>query len=120
MADRLLFIGWDAAARGREERGLEVFNESIGLYGRLQQEGRIDKFNVVLLDPNPGLGGYVELHGSADQLAALRQNEEFRRLLADAALIVDDVRLVEGFTGDGIARELGIYQESITKVPQTA
>jgi hypothetical protein len=120
MADRFLFLGWDTAVRGREERGLEVFNESIGLYGRLQQEGRIEKFDVVLLDPNPGLAGYVELHGTADQLAALRQDEEFRRLLADAALIVDDIRLVEGFTGDGIARELGRYQESVSRVPQTA
>jgi hypothetical protein len=119
VADRLLFIGWDTAVRGREERGLEVFNQTIGLYGRLQQEGRIEKFDVVLLDPNPGLGGYVELHGTADQLAAVRQNDEFRGLLADAALIVDDIRLVEGFTGDGVAREMGVYQESVAKVPQT-
>ena len=30
MADRVLFIGWSTPVRGREERGLEVFNESIG------------------------------------------------------------------------------------------
>ena len=27
-----------------------MFNESIGLYGRMQQEGRIEQFDVVLLD----------------------------------------------------------------------
>jgi hypothetical protein len=120
MADRMLFIGWGAPVHGREERGLEVFNESMGLYGRLQQEGRIEKFDVVLLDPNPGLSGYIELHGSAEQLTAIRQTEEFRRTLVDASLIVDDVRLVEGFTNEGIAREMALYQESIARVPQTA
>ena len=65
MADRMLFIGWGTPVRGREERGLEVFNESIGLYGRMQQEGRIEKFDVVLLDPNANLAGYIELHGSS-------------------------------------------------------
>ena len=119
MADRMLFVGWGASVPGREERGLEVFNEAIGLYGRLQQDGRIEKFDVVLLDPNPGLSGYIELHGTAEQLNAVRQNEEFRRTIADASLIVEDMRLVEGFTNDGIAREMALYQESIARVPQT-
>ena len=53
MADRVLFIGWGTPVRGREERALEVFNESLGLYGRMQQEGRIESFDVTLLGANP-------------------------------------------------------------------
>jgi len=120
MADRILFIGWGASVRGREERGLEVFNESIGLYGRMQQAGRIEKFDVVLLGSNPELGGYIELHGSAEQLTAARESEEFRRTLLDASLIVDDLRIIDGYTNEGIAREMALYQESIARVPQTA
>ena len=120
MADRMLFIGWGTPVRGREERGLEVFNESIGLYGRMQQEGRIEKFNVVLLDPSPGLEGYVELHGSAEQLGAVRVSQDFRGMLADASLIVDDIRIIDGFVNDGIAREMELYRDSVAKVPQTA
>ena len=40
MSDRVLFISWGSPIPGREERGLEVFNEAIGLHGRLQQDGR--------------------------------------------------------------------------------
>jgi hypothetical protein len=120
MADRVLFIGWGMPVRGREERGLDVFNESIGLYGRMQQEGRIEKFNVVLLDPAADLNGYIELHGSAEQLSAARESEEFRRTIADASLIVDGLRLIDGFTNEGVAREMALYQESIARVPQTA
>jgi len=119
MSDRMLFIGWGAPVTGREERGLEVFNETVGLYGRFQQEGRIERFDVVLLDPNPGLSGYIEMHGSADQLTTVRQSDEFRRSLADASLIVEDLRLVEGFTNEGVAREMALYQESLARVPQT-
>lgn len=120
MADRMLFIGWGAPVRGREEHGLEVFNEAIGLYGRMQQEGRIEKFDVVLLGPNADLNGYMELYGSAEQLAAVRESEDFRRTLADANLVVDDLRLIDGYTNEGVARELTLYQESIARVPQTA
>jgi hypothetical protein len=119
MSDRMLFIGWGASVRGREERGLEVFNESMGLYGRMQQEGRIEKFNVVLLGANGDLAGYIELHGSADQLAAVQESDDFRRTLVDASLIVDRLRLIDGVTNEGIARDMALYQESIARVPQT-
>lgn len=120
MADRVLFVGWGTPVRGREERGLEVFNDSVGLYGRMQQDGRIEQFNIVLLDPNRDLNGYAELHGSAEQLNAVRGSEDFRAMLVDASLIVDDVRVVEGVINDGIAREMELYKRSITRVPQTA
>ncbi len=120
MADRMLFIGWGTPVRGREERGLEVFNEAIGLYGRMQQEGRIERFDVVLLGANAGLNGYIELHGSAEQLVAVRESEEYRRTLIDASLVVDDLRQIEGFANEAVAREMALYQESIARVPQIA
>jgi hypothetical protein len=120
MADRLLFIGWSTPVRGREERGIEVFNEAIGIVGRMQQEGRIEKFDVVLLAPNGDLNGYIELHGSAEQLSAVREDEAFQRNTADASLVVDSLRHIEGFTNDEVARQLARYQESIARVPQTA
>lgn len=121
MADRILFIGWGIPVRGREERGLEVFNDAVGLYGRMQQEGRIESFDVVLLDPNGGsLEGYMELHGSAEQLSEIRDSDDFRRMLVDASLIIDDLRLVDGYANEGVAREMALYQEAIAKVPQAA
>ena len=119
MADRVLFIGWSTPVRGREERGLEVFNESIGLYGRMQQEGRIEKFDVVLLGPTGDLNGYIELHGSAEQLAALREDEEFQRNTIEASLIVDGLRQIEGITNEEIARQMALYRDSLARVPQT-
>jgi hypothetical protein len=119
MADRMLFVGWGATIAGREERALDVFNEAIGFYGRCQQEGRIESFDVILLEPHGGgLAGYVELHGAADQLSALREAEDFQRLLADASLIVDELGVVSGFANEGVARQVEIYRGAVAKVPQ--
>jgi hypothetical protein len=120
MADRVLFIGWSTPVRGREERGLEVFNEAIGLYGRMQQEGRIEKFDVVLLGPNSDLNGYIEVYGSAEQLAAIREDEEFQRNTINASLVVDGLRHLDGVANDEVARQMTLYRESIGRVPQTA
>lgn len=118
MADRLLFLSWGAPVRGREERSLEVFNEALGYYGRLQQDGRIDSFDVVLLTPNGGLAGYMMLRGSAAQLAAVREDMVFRRILVDAGMIVDELRMVDGYCNEGVAEAMGIYQEAIAGLPQ--
>jgi hypothetical protein len=61
--------------RGREERALEVFNATLAFYGRCQNGGLIESFDVVLLSPSgTSINGYVRVHGSAEQLAALREN----------------------------------------------
>ena len=121
MADRILFIGWGATIAGREERALEVFNESIGFYGRCQQDGRIESFDVIFLEPHGGgLGGYVELHGAADKLAALRDDEEFQRLMFDAGLVVEELGIVSGFANEGVARQVTMFQEAMAKVPQAS
>jgi hypothetical protein len=118
MADRLLFISWGTAVRGREARGLEVFNEAMGMLGRMQQDGKIESFDVALFEPNGDLNGYAAVHGSAEQIAAVRQDEEFLRNTADAVLIVDGLRHIGGYTNEGVARQLAIYQEATDKVPQ--
>jgi hypothetical protein len=120
MADSVLMITWGAPVHGREERGLDVFNESMGLYGRYEQEGRIEGFDVALLQPNGLLDGFIALRGSAEQLSAIRQDEEFRRTLVAANLIVQDLQLIDGSTGEGVARDVELYQEAVSQVPQTA
>ena len=120
MADRVLFISWGANIPGREERGLEVFNDAMGLYGRMQQEGRIESFDVVILGPNGDLAGYMELHGTHEQLDAVQQDDDYRRTLFDASLIVDNLRVVEGVTNEALGPEIALYQEAVSKVPQTA
>jgi hypothetical protein len=120
MADRMLMISWGQSVRGREERALEVFNESVGLWGRMQQDGRIESFDVHMLMPNGGMLGYAELKGSADQIAAAREDDEFMRSLTDASMIVDDLRVTPGLCNEGVAEQLGRFQEAVARVPQTA
>jgi len=90
MAEAGLFIGWGAPVRGRESKGLEVFEESIQYWGRLQQEGRIESFEVALLYPHGGdLGGFALLRASHAQLNDVGGEEEFLRLTARAGLVVE-------------------------------
>jgi hypothetical protein len=120
MADRMLFISWEAPIPGREEHGLEVFNEAVGLYGRMQQEGRIESFDIGMMVPNATLDGYIALRGTAEQIAAVRDDESYLRSITDAGLCVTGLCVTEGFCGDGVTRVMGMYQEAAARVPQMA
>ena len=118
MADRLIHVSWGQNVAGREEHGLEVFNEALGLYGRMQQDGRIEKFEVVILAPSAGGPlGYIDVHGTAEQLAAVRESEDFMQNMTDASLVVYDLAIMDGYTNQGVAKQVEIYQKSISKVP---
>jgi hypothetical protein len=54
MAGEALFIGWGGVVRGREKQALQVFQESMEYYGKQQQDGRIERFGVLLLGPHGG------------------------------------------------------------------
>ena len=114
MANAALFIGWGQVVRGRETRALEVFNGSIEYWAGLQSDGKIEDFEVVLLAPHGGdLGGFALLRGSSEQMAALRNDEEFERRTTRADLIVENQGVVDAALGEGIGRTMGVYQEEI-------
>jgi hypothetical protein len=118
MADRVMFISWGSPVHGREQRSLEVFNEAMGMLGSMQQDGRIESFDVALLTPGTGLDGFIALHGSSQQLAAVREDQEFQRNMIAADLIVQNLRIADGYTGEGVARQMALYQEAVAQVPQ--
>jgi hypothetical protein len=115
MADAGLFIGWGDVAHGREERALQVFNETIGYYGRLQENARIESFEVSLLQPHGGdLAGFVLLRGSEEQMDAVQHDEEFERLMTRASFIVNNLGVVPAAVGDGVARQVGIFEAEVS------
>ena len=77
----------------RERQAVKVFNETFEYYSRLQQEGEIESFEPILLEPHGGeLSGFYLLRGDRDKLARIRSSEEFERLTARAELIVGEPR----------------------------
>lgn len=98
--------------RGREKQALQVFQESIEYYGRLQQEGRIDSFEPLLLAPHGGdLNGFVILRGNRAALAEIRFSEEFERLIARASAIIEAPGVIPAYGGDSLAQQMGLFQQ---------
>jgi hypothetical protein len=111
MAGDALFLGWGPVVRGRELKALEVFQETLAYYASLQQDGRIDGFEPVLLAPHGGgLAGFILLRGSRASLDEVRSTDEFRRLIARAGSVVDDIGMIDAYAGDALAQQMSIFQ----------
>jgi hypothetical protein len=103
MAMGALFIGWGPTVRGREHKALEVFQEALQYYGRLQQQGEIQSFEPVALEPHGGdLAGFLLIKGDADKLAHLRAGDEFIALNTRAQLVVENFGVAGAFVGEGL------------------
>ena len=114
MADAGLFIGFGDPVRGRESEAIEVFNETLAYYGRLQEEGTIESFEPVFLEPHGGdLGGFILIRGDAEKLAALRVSEEFTQIATRATLIVDNFGIVGADLAGGLQRQMEYYTEQV-------
>jgi hypothetical protein len=111
MAGEELFIGWGPVVRGREQKALQVFQETIEFHGKLQQDGRIDSFDAHLIAPHGGdLAGFIMLHGERAKLDDVRNSEDFERLITRAASVVDQVGVLNAFSGEALGQAMGRFQ----------
>jgi hypothetical protein len=113
MADFGLFIGFGWPVRGREQNATKVFNESLEFWTKLQNEGQIESWQPVFLEPHGGdLGGFILVWGERDKIAEIRASDELTRLNTRAQLIVENFGVVGAQTGDQIGGQMQTFLES--------
>jgi hypothetical protein len=111
MAGDELFIGWGPVVRGREQTAIKVFQETLEFHGKLQQDGKIDGFDAHLIAPHGGdLAGFIMLHGERSKLDDVRNSEDFERLIARAGSVVNQVGVLNAYSGEALGRTMGRFQ----------
>jgi hypothetical protein len=114
MADAGLFVGFGNPVRGREGQAIELFNETIGWYSRLQEEGEIESFEPVFLEPHGGdLGGFILIRGDAEKLSKLRVSDEFTQFTIRASLCVDSIGVVGADMNERLQSQMAYYTDQI-------
>lgn len=112
MANGALFIGWGPDIPGREQKALQVFDEAIQFYTRMQQQGQIASFEAVALEPHGGdLHGFLLVRGDLDKLAHLRTNDEFTRLNTRGQLVVQNLGVIGAYVGEELAAFFANFQK---------
>ena len=114
MAEAGLWVAWGVPTPGRERKALALLIETEGYLSGLQDEGRIEGFDRVVLKPqNIELGGFFLIQGSNDQIDDLRRDADFELWLNRVQLVADHVGIVDAWLGDGIAEAVALYEKAL-------
>jgi hypothetical protein len=113
MADFGLFVGFGFPVRGREQKATQVFNEAVDLWTRWQQEGKIESWDAVFLEPHGGdLGGFFLIRGERDKIAQARASDDLQRVATRAQLIVEGFGVVGAQMGGQIGSQMELFLQS--------
>jgi hypothetical protein len=114
---------WDDSALGLgTHEGLAAIRQHVEEWRRAYEEfgiaieerhdlGNGLTFSVSLQKGRPVV---TLVRGSEAQIAALRTEDEFERLIARAALVVQNVGVVDAAVGDGVQDAVAVYQAAVS------
>ena len=114
MAEAALCQRWGAIIPGREKEALNVYNGTMQYWAGLQQEGKIERFEVTVLAPSGGeVAGFLVARGTAEQIDSLRRTKEYQQRFARVQLVVSHLSVTDAYVDEGLAQIMGQYQEVI-------
>ncbi|WP_301168761.1 hypothetical protein [Brevibacillus nitrificans] len=117
MAKGSLMVGWGEIIAGREKAAQATLNNAMQYCIRLQQEGKIDRFEVVALEPHGSdLNGFVLISGDKETIAQLRADDEFVSVMVGVQLVHRNVRVVGAYTGAELQSLFAMWDEQEEKL----
>jgi hypothetical protein len=114
MAEAALCTVWGDPVPGREKQALDVYSDVVQYWARLQQEGKIEHFDITVLTPTGGdVTGFLVVRGTAEQIDSVRRTKEYQQLLTRVQLAVSHLRVNDAYVDEGLAQIMGQYQEVV-------
>lgn len=109
MADHILFAGWKGVVPGLEKMSRELGQETTEVLTKMASDGLIEKVFRYQLDPHGGdLNYFLIIIGEAQKLAQVRQDPKFRECIIKASYCLEGYGLVDGVTGETVAKRMAI------------
>lgn len=110
-----LLMVWGQPVRSRERQANDRLRESARYLKRLQDEGRIERFEWAALAPlTEDMWGFVLLYGTTEQIEALRRTEDYERWVLRVSLVAEHVRVLDATVDrELLARNMDFYDKTI-------
>jgi hypothetical protein len=114
MTTNALFFGWNRPIPGREQLSAAHFQEFVQYLSGLRQDGAIDSFDVVFLEPHGGdLNGYFLLRAAPSKLDALTATREWNTHMVRAGMHLERSGTVRAVTGEAVSERMALWTSQI-------
>ncbi len=116
MANAALLIRWSRPVAGREQQALSLFGSTMEYYGTLQSDGAIESFEPVLLNAvSTDLSGVILIRGSAEQLDALKREDQFIEFMIRGAHLLEGFGVIDGYLEGDLQSRMAKYGQVISQ-----
>ena len=114
MSSNVIFFGWNRSIPGRERLSAQHFQDFLQYLGGLQQTGKIQSFETVLLGSHGGdMNGFFLIRGDNAQLDALQASNEWLAHQTRAGLHLEGSGSIRGVTGEMVMDWMNVWASSI-------
>lgn len=109
-----VMFGWNRAVSGRETQAAELFAHAVNYFDKLKTSAKIETYEPVFLGYHGGdLNGFFLVKGTHAQLEAMRASDEFVDLTVRAGHALEQVGVIEAYTGPEIPNVMGRWTKLI-------
>jgi hypothetical protein len=111
MANNVILMGWNRPLPGREPISGQHFQDLVEFLGGLQQNGKIESFEPVFLNPHGGdLNGFFLIRGTSYQIAELLNSAEWTTHMTRASLHLDGAGAIPGVNGEMLMARMAEWE----------
>ncbi|MBK0394714.1 hypothetical protein [Ramlibacter algicola] len=116
MKTNAILLTWDRALPGRELLGTELFRDFMKYAEGLKNEGAVESFDVLYLEPRGvGIAGYFVFRGAPQKLTALTERDDWVRMMLRSQMTLKNPALVRGYAGPAIGERMKTWAELIPR-----
>ena len=114
MSSNTIFYGWKRSLPGREAMSARHFEDFTNYLAGLQQEGVIDSFEPVFLDPSgAGMLGFMLIRTEAGKTGQLLGRPDFSEHIVRSTLHLEEPVLCCGVTGAMLRERMAMWVANI-------
>jgi hypothetical protein len=108
MAEVALCTVWGDPIPGPEKQALNVYNEAMQYWAGLEQEGKIERFDVTVLALSGGdMAGFLVVGGTAKQIDPVCRSKEFQQYITRGQLVASHLSVARAYVDEGLAQFTG-------------
>lgn len=114
MSSNVVFFAWNRSIPGRERLSVEHFSLFVQYLMRQQQQGSIQSFDTVFLDPHGGdMNGFFLIRGEPAKLDILVSSPDWVTHMTRATLHLEGSGAVRGLTGELVTARMDLWSKTI-------
>jgi hypothetical protein len=116
MSSNAIVYAWNRPLPGRETTSAEHFQEFFAYLAEQKENGLVESFDTVLLEPHGGtFNGFFLVRGEPAKLAQLADTADAIRHQVRADLHLDGFAILRGVTGAAVEERIELWMNELPR-----